>query len=273
MKTTTVSHFGFTCMILLFVFFVPEVISFTNGPTAGSTGSKGDNKTTCVQCHASQNNVAEDLISCNGLANGYQYAVPYTIKLKIKKAGCVKFGFQTTCEDLNGEKQGTPASTNANVQVVGTFYSSHTAAGTAQADSAEWTYQWTSPNSNRGKLTFYGAFIAANSNSQHSGDIVYISEYYVVANETIGMAEKTNNGKTYFLFPNPASDEIHISFLKQCNDIRLQIMNLSGAVVKEVVWGNTDALTVDVSDVAPGTYILSVNTYDDSFARKLIIFR
>jgi hypothetical protein len=275
MKTKLSTLIGVITILMISFLIIPGVTSFTTGPSGGAAGSPGDNNLTCVQCHASNNNFQNGWVVGNELeTDGYQVNQAYTVYVKGYKNGTSKFGFQATCEDVNGDKQGTPtSSSNPNVQVVATWYPTHTAAGTAQTDSASWGYSWQAPSSNRGILTFYAAILAANGNSQNTGDVVYVSEMITFPYGTQGVANESENGNQYYLYPNPASTFFSVDLAKPDTDGKLTIFALNGTIVKEITWSKIDRVKVDVSDIAVGNYLVRMVTSNDSFTGKLIISR
>lgn len=82
--------------------------------------------------------------------------------------------------------------------------------------------------------------------------------------------EKTDN--ILFTYPNPADDYLKAELpLVETETVHLQVIDLAGKVVKSDVF-DTDFIdfTIDLRDLASGTYILALNTRDISI-KKLFI--
>jgi hypothetical protein len=77
------------------------------------------------------------------------------------------------------------------------------------------------------------------------------------------------------IFPNPASEQLHISFyLNNVSDARVILTDLQGKVVLEVMdKGLTGINTqvIDIQNVAPGTYLMYVATDEFNIPEKIVI--
>lgn len=264
--------FLFVSILLAALFVVSDVTSFTNGPPSNSTGSLGDNGITCVQCHASNNNARIGWISSNQLSDGYVPGNLYSMKARAIMPGVTKFGFEITIEDMTGDKAGVPVATDAvNTQITNTHYISHTAAGTSGNDSAVWNFGWNSPAAGLGTITFYGAFVGANSNSQNTGDKVFISSLEVIQFGTQGIANTNASGKKFYVYPNPAKDIVTIDLQIPDSEASLNVYNLNGQLVKSVKYQQADRMNFDVHDMANGSYILKLTTDSDIYTARLSV--
>jgi hypothetical protein len=74
---------------------------------------------------------------------------------------------------------------------------------------------------------------------------------------TTGIRRVTNNGALK-VFPNPASDELHLVFaLPAAEMVTVQITDMDGRLVKQVMSGTLSGnqnLVVDLSDLGEGVY-------------------
>lgn len=75
-------------------------------------------------------------------------------------------------------------------------------------------------------------------------------------------------------FPNPASNEVQINFDSEFNTgmIDCQLVSMSGQIVRTFVINNGVA-TIDVSGLASGTYVLSLNTELGAVRESLVVKR
>jgi hypothetical protein len=173
---------------LLAVLAVPTaliLISSSTGSPGGRTGSVGDNGNTCTGCHIGTATNKIGWITTNVPLHGYTPGQTYTLTATGTHAGVVKFGFELTVEDSEGNKVGIlqlteltrTKFTNASHAVT------HTAAGNIpNGNSNSWTMNWVAPSGIDGNIGIYAAFNAANGNGNTSGDKIYkcstfLSEY------------------------------------------------------------------------------------------------
>jgi len=75
------------------------------------------------------------------------------------------------------------------------------------------------------------------------------------------------------VYPNPASDVIHISTDSNVTFLEyIELFDLNGRLVKrEDVSDKKEVITLNINTVTSGIYILKVNTKDTQFSRKVII--
>ena len=152
--------------------------SFTNAPS----------ETNCTVCHgdfpvnSGTGNVALNGIPANYLPN---QAIPVTVT--VSQSDGVLYGFQMTAIDGSGNKIGTytlPSQTPAQLQVVSGLvgkegfdrrYIEHTSEGITptQFGSKTWNFVWNAPPQRVGKISFYIAGNAANSDGSAAGDYIY----------------------------------------------------------------------------------------------------
>ena len=170
---------------LLLVIATPVILllmSNSTGSIGGKTGSVGDNGTTCTECHGGNATTIPDWITTNVPAEGYTPGQTYIITATGTHAGVVKFGFELTVENSQGDKVGTlqltdqarTRFTNSNQAIT------HTAAGNVPAgDSNSWSMNWIAPFGVIGNVGIYAAFNAANGNGNNTGDIIYKSSIFI----------------------------------------------------------------------------------------------
>jgi len=81
-------------------------------------------------------------------------------------------------------------------------------------------------------------------------------------------------GDGLLIYPNPASDELHLKFLqKQSEPLILQLFNVQGRKVwqKELsIQGTQHNETLNLVELPDGIYVLMVNSLNESFTHKLI---
>jgi hypothetical protein len=75
------------------------------------------------------------------------------------------------------------------------------------------------------------------------------------------------------LYPNPANSNINVSLLNSSEAINsVQIHNLLGKNIKEVINSSSNDVNIDVSDLSKGIYLVQITTQSDlKITKKLII--
>jgi hypothetical protein len=170
---------------LIPVLAVPVILllmSYHAGSPGGRTGSPGDNGNTCTGCHTGTANTAFAWITTNVPTSGYVAGQTYTITATGTHQGVVRFGFELTVEDSQGNKVGTLQITDPTRSklVNGNKAVTHTANGiTPTGNSNSWSVDWVAPTGVQGNIGIYAAFNAANGNGSTSGDVIYKSSTFI----------------------------------------------------------------------------------------------
>ena len=92
-----------------------------------------------------------------------------------------------------------------------------------------------------------------------------------------GIASVSEELKQLTIIPNPATDEVQVSFNSEVNgDMKLQVMDIRGKLIlqqsKQVLLGN-NIMTINVNELASGYYILNVAQGDYTVAKKFVVAR
>lgn len=70
------------------------------------------------------------------------------------------------------------------------------------------------------------------------------------------VSEQFSNSNTIVVFPNPASDILHVSGLT--GHEQLQLFNVTGQMLKTITMQGSNKATIDLRDLVPGMYTLSL---------------
>ena len=191
--------FAFLLAIFGFLKFSPEyerVNASAFGPAASHTNAPGE--ANCTSCHGDfPINSGKGNISITGVPANYlpNQQIPVTVTMNEENA--VLFGFQMTAIDGQGKKVGTfsfPEQTPQPLQIVfGSIggnqrdYIQHTSNGITPTEfgTKSWTFTWTAPAARAGKVSFYTAGNAANSDGNISGDYIYASSKATLSGSAI----------------------------------------------------------------------------------------
>ncbi len=161
-----------------------KVVASASGPTPSYTNAPGESN--CTQCHTgSPVNSGGGQVSITGIPANYLPNQQISLTTTASQAGAVVFGFQLTALDSQGKQVGTftlPSQTPQQLQIVDGFaggaqrqYVEHTINGIIPTvfDTKSWTFTWKAPAERVGKISFYMAGNAANSDGGTSGDSIY----------------------------------------------------------------------------------------------------
>ncbi len=193
MKT---KYLNCTYIIIILVFLIGSLINkgnphkimpynsaaiiYSSGSPSGMTGAPGENN--CTQCHAGSINdgSSTSLINFSGTNNEYITGTNYNVTLSIQN-GSAKNGFQVVVLDsILDLKSGNLIITDpSNTQLfTGTRdYITHKTSGTSLTS---WSFDWTSPISYVGPITFYYSYNVTNNAGNSSGDQIYLGSHTIL---------------------------------------------------------------------------------------------
>lgn len=167
-----------------FAFKYERVSASASGPSPSHTSAPGE--ANCTSCHVDfPLNSGPGKVTMSGLPANYLPDQQVPITVTVNQAGATVFGFQLTAVDSQGREVGTfsiPNQTPPQMQILDGFvggnrrrYVEHTVNGIipTQFDTKSWTFNWRAPAQRRGKVSFYAAGNAANSDSSPAGDYIY----------------------------------------------------------------------------------------------------
>jgi hypothetical protein len=245
----------------------------TSGAPAGKTGSPAD-ASNCTSCHSGTPTSQAGLITSTIPVSGYIPGQTYTVTGSVTDATVVKFGFEISPQKTTGTLTGTMIRTDAThtqfVVGTGNKYITHTSVGTSYGGhTATWSFQWTAPVAGTGNFTFYGAFNLTNANNASSGDRTVLSQLAIIENITAGITSLEDES-SFSVFPNPASDKVTVNLKKHNDNASAQLMDINGAVVKNIAEIGSSSNEFNVSDLPAGTYFLSVY-YGETVSTKKVI--
>ncbi len=176
----------FFLSLIGFCFIVNSSISNAGGPPVGYTGAPGESN--CTACHSGISlnggayNSSVQIVS--NMPNGrYALNTTYQITVKLATRNCVRYGFETIALNSSNTMAGSFTVTNATRTkrvLSGTKqYMEQTNSGTTSSytDSTDWSFNWTSPTTNVGNVTFYLNGNVANNNNSDTYDTIYSKSF------------------------------------------------------------------------------------------------
>lgn len=161
-----------------------KVRASASGPSPSHTSAPGE--TNCTACHGDfPADSGTGGVTISGVPNLYRPGQVIPLTVTVSQSDAVVYGFQLTALDALGRRAGQltfPSSTppvlqtaNGFVNAVERTYIMHTVNGITptQFGTKSWTFNWTTPGRSVGKVSFYAAGNAANSDGGPGGDYIY----------------------------------------------------------------------------------------------------
>ncbi|MEO8042034.1 MAG: choice-of-anchor V domain-containing protein [Acidobacteriota bacterium] len=161
-----------------------KVSASASGPSPSHTSAPGE--ANCTECHSDFTvNSGTGNVVITGLPANYLPNQQIPVTVRVNQADAVIYGFQMTALDSRGQKVGAytlPSQNPPKMQLVEGLvnniqrtYIEHTVDGIVpqQFGFNTWTFTWTAPSVRVGKIGFYAAGNAANSDGGTSGDYIY----------------------------------------------------------------------------------------------------
>jgi hypothetical protein len=221
-----------------------KVVASASGPAPTHTGAPGE--ANCTACHASfPVNSGSGNVTISGFPKNYLPGQEIPLTVTVNQSDGVLFGFQMTTLNPDGESTGTytiPAAAPPVLQLDEGFvgvnerqYIEHTINGITptQFGTKSWQFTWTAPSRRVGKVGFYAAGNAADSNGGTSGDFIYTTSGATLSGSAVSSFD--SDGSSDFAVFRP-SDGIWYS------------INSSNEAVQYVKWG------IAGDKIVPGDY-------------------
>lgn len=205
---------AFVVSIQMFSGRIDKTSASAFGPSASHTNAPGEDN--CTACHTGTVvNGGPGSISITGVPANYRPNQQIQITVRTAEVGATIYGFQLTAIDSQGKKVGTytiPTQNPTRMQLIDGLvggnqrqYIEHTVDGLvpAQFDFNTWTFTWTAPSSRVGKVSFYAAGNAANSDGGPGGDHIYTTTSAALSGTA--NANFDNDGKSDFSVWRPST--------------------------------------------------------------------
>ncbi len=243
------------------------------GDGTGAPGSSG----TCsdVGCHNS--------FDLNSGPGSVTLAVPavYTpgetvpITVSVAQGGAIRFGFEITAKDANGDHLGSwVLGTNTRKTIGNPNYLTHSV-----ITESEWTFGWASPTA-PANATFYVAGNAADGKFDAAGDHIYTTSKLIVPNVIADVDGEAEVGKLRIdsVFPHPVRDRAQVSVtLPSAVSTMMLIVDITGREVGRTDFGvlptGKHNLPISMADLPSGLYAVSIQAGDERVGRSLTVLR
>lgn len=236
------------------------LMSNSSGKSGAFSGSPGDGGTSCTACHSGGNFGASVAITHNIPDTGYLLNTNYDVTVT-GSSSATAHGFQMTAEKVDDNSKigtliaGTTSSlTNGNANITHTNSSNNA-----------WTFQWKSPTTDQGRVTFFGVLVAANGNGTTSGDQVVTGDSGQISSLSTAEAKRLD----FEMYPNPSATELSIQLPSGTNEAMVEFYDTMGrlSLSKKITMSNP---FINVSPLSSGIYLLKVLSEDKIGSQKFI---
>lgn len=245
--------------------------SYAEGPPVSRTGAIAVggilSEGLCTSCHttfASDVNDPNGLLQILDLPQVYEPGATYPVRVRLGFVHPVTdtlpfhWGFELTCARADSGMSAGAFVVTPDLQVrpgaAGTAwktrrYVEHGIASLHEGETGpvEWTFQWTAPATNVGKVYFFAAGNAANGDLLPTGDHIFTADTAVAGDSTgdVGVPRQHPLGYSTVLdpiFPNPAAKLCDMSFsIAKAGVVDLGVFDVTGRRVFTVFHGWHDA--------------------------------
>ncbi|MCC6724570.1 MAG: T9SS type A sorting domain-containing protein [Saprospiraceae bacterium] len=231
------------------------------------SGAPGDGTCANTGCHTAGSfdpSLSVQLLEGDNPVTKYDPGKTYTLRVAITPGdgNPARHGFQAVALDASNAQAGDwdgslPAGVTTKI-VASRSYIEHSSPKTANF----FEVPWVAPAAGTGKVTFYSAGLAANNNSQVSGDGMAASKITIDENTTSNTLDIGQALARMEVLPNPVSDMLNLRITSRtAGEHKLRIFDAAGNVVKMAptslqVGQNT--ASVPVGELAAGLYLVQL---------------
>lgn len=247
------------------------------GSPGGRTGAPGDG--VCTQCHSGTvqsgsgfNNVT--LMHSGTPVTEYETSTTYEVQVSMATTN-IKNGFEIVALNPNNTVAGTWTITDAThtktITSGGKSRVTHKLAGTSLTG---WTFNWNSPATNVGTVTFYLATNQTNNSSSDDGDVIRTSQH--TFGSQAGIEETSAKLETQIGYQASTNAlNIHLNS-KVDGSVFVNLVDLNGKSVFTENLGNVSAgesaLSVRLNnELNSGIYMVNVSVDNNMTMKRVFI--
>ncbi len=252
----------------------------SSGAPAGYAGDPGNSSKDCSNggCHTDFPSTPQaGMITSDIPVQGYTPNTTYVITATIANAPTiVRFGFENSAQNATGTADLgtlTPIGATETQIKTGTFnsvvhkYITHKSTSNSGTGSRTWTYNWTSPATGMGPVTFYGAFNEADDSGDDTGDNIFTSTL-TVGEYFLGVDQPTSE-QDINIYPTVSNGTFTIKNGAQDVSYDLSIYNVAGEkVFGKTINSNIETLNLNVPS---GMYFVYLQNGNKTTLKKIIV--
>jgi len=255
-------------------------VASSNGSQIYYTDSPVDTPGNCNICHRGGTAACTATFSANpsfGTGNTFIPGATYTIS--VGQTGYPYYGFDleicsknsTTCTD-----GGTfvSALTNCKFHAPSSPYPTNVTHASRVTGSSKATFTWKAPAT--GKAYMYMCMMGVNGDGSTGGDMAK-DDSIILNPSPAGINNITENVHDFNVFPNPATDIIHLTYsLDNHSTVSIQLLTLEGKLVSTLFnqaqeAGAQSFSAVLPADISKGVYMLHLLVNDVPTMKQIIV--
>jgi hypothetical protein len=266
----------------------------TSGGHPSSTGGPGES--TCADATTGCHSDAVIKKDSTGLVNTFSFSasdssyIPgqtYTISISASKTDIKKFGFEVVAlKNSDNGNTGTWKITETtrthtitgSGSLVTRKYVTHSTDGTpaVSAGLGKWTFNWTAPSSNLGKITFYYATSCTNNNTSNAGEQLFLSSFTIHPSATASIAQVMKGAKFNASY-DPSGRKIIVNYnLNSSAEVFIKLVDLQGKQIQNSqrtnrsIGQNIQELPLAYA-LSKGVYLLNMEVNGLSISEKILV--
>lgn len=249
------------------------------GSNPGTTGAPGEMN--CTSCHSGNvldgaNENVLQVLNGNVQVSQYIPGTSYTVSLSMS-SNPAKKGFQATALDALGQMAGTfTAGSSTSINGSLRKYANHKSTSNTNATSS-WTWNWTAPSTDVGKITFYVASNGANGDNGFFGDKIYLSQHILTTQNGAATEEHLKQISKMSISHDAQNRKMNISFFSlKSGEMSINIIDVKGRSVFKTQIGtaligeNSHQISLP-SDLSTGLYVVHLVVNNNAASAKLQI--
>jgi type IX secretion system substrate protein len=245
----------------------------SNSPWDGST---------CSTCHSGGATIPTLSITASpafGTGNTYTANTTYTITATVA-GSYTAYGFNLEIITTNATAGAKDAGIYGTILSPNTQIYAHTTNPSTMSHSAPangvFSFVWTAPDT--GKAYVYFAGLGVNDDGTDTGDKVSTTSMTLTPASSAGIATYQNNDINLTVFPNPTTDNVHITYtVKEAGTIAVKLYNLNGDFVADLLNETQDiglqsSTAVLPTELAKGLYMIKLTINGKQTTQKLMVY-
>lgn len=254
--------------LVLILIIPPNALTNSKGAPAARTGGPGDQALSCSAsgCHdEAQDNSGNGSITVL-TPTRFEPGETVEFTIRVAQSGAQRFGFQATV------RRASTFGVTGTIQLAdGTEFSDAlgdyiTHSDAKQGDgNAEWTFQWTAPDSDIGDIIIYASGVAGNANGNRFGDRVYTVNSTLPIQVSVDDESVPNNFTVQQAYPNPFTNNTTVTYsIDFPEPVRLALYDALGRLVHSsdegILPAGTHEILIDAENLPTGTYFYEIQT-------------
>lgn len=255
--------------VLFFSFGSGQNVYYVSGSPSDNVDTNNDQGNgiigNCSTCHTGNAVVSNSSTITLNVPPQYELNTTYSITVSSSSAA-TRQGFQMSVEDGTNTKVGDFTDDRSSSLAFESPLNNrgeaitHTGSGAFQSS---WTFDWTSPATDVGPVTFYVALNESNQDFNSTGDQIHLKQ-----SSANLLSVENYVFKDVKLYPNPAQDVVTIDLPANMENTSVKVYDFLGKQV--LTQDATTKNTIDVSAWQSGVYLIQLTNNNNSITKRFV---